>query len=197
MPFGPPRLSRDGKHDRLQIVFGLLTDADGCPVAVEVFEGNTGDPKTLAAQIDKLKQRFALKRVVLVGDRGLITSARIDEELKPAGLDWITALRAPAIQALAPRRALQLSLFDERDMAEIASPDYPGERLVVCRNPFLAEERPQARADLIGATESELAKIRTARRALTTRCEARARLPSCRRGPGTVQGRQALSADDR
>ena len=155
--------SRDGRPDRPQIVFGLLCAADGCPVAVEVFAGDTADPKTLAAQIDKLKQRFALKRVVLVGDRGLITSARIDEELKPAGLDWITALRAPAIQALAaeggPR---QLSLFDDRDMAEIASPDYPGERLVVCRNPLLAQERARTRADLIGATEKDLAKIRTA-----------------------------------
>ena len=140
--------SRDGRPDRPQIVFGLLCAADGCPVAVEVFAGDTADPKTLAAQIDKLKQRFALKRVVLVGDRGLITSARIDEELKPAGRDWITALRAPAIQALAaeggPR---QLSLFDDRDMAEIASPDYPGERLVVCRNPLLAQERARTRAE--------------------------------------------------
>jgi hypothetical protein len=155
--------SRDGRPDRPQIVFGLLCAADGCPVAVEVFAGDTADPKTLAAQIDKLKKRFALKRVVLVGDRGLITSARIDEELKPAGLDWITALRAPAIQALAAEGGpLQLSLFDDHDMAEIASPDYPGERLVVCRNPLLAQERARTRADLIGATEKDLAKIRTA-----------------------------------
>jgi hypothetical protein len=138
--------SRDGRPDRPQIVFGLLCAADGCPVAVEVFAGDTADPKTLAAQIDKLKKRFALKRVVLVGDRGLITSARIDEELKPAGLDWITALRAPAIQALAAEGGpLQLSLFDDHDMAEIASPDYPGERLVVCRNPLLAQERARTR----------------------------------------------------
>lgn len=155
--------SRDGRPDRPQIVFGLLCAADGCPVAVEVFAGDVGDPKTLAAQIDKLKKRFALKRVVLVGDRGLITSARIDEELKPAGLAWITALRAPAIQALAAEGGpLQLSLFDDRDMAEIASPDYPGERLVVCRNPLLAQERARTRADLIGATENDLAKIRAA-----------------------------------
>jgi hypothetical protein len=134
--------SRDGRPDRPQIVFGLLCAADGCPVAVEVFAGDTADPQTLAAQIDKLKKRFALKRVVLVGDRGLITSARIDEELKPAGLDWITALRAPAIQALADDDGpLQLSLFDDRDMAEVSSPDYPGERLIVCRNPALAAER--------------------------------------------------------
>ena len=112
--------SRDGRPDRPQIVFGLLCAADGCPVAVEVFEGDTSDPQTLAAQIDKLKRRFALKRVVLVGDRGMITSARIEAELKPAGLDWITALRAPAIQALAADDGpLQLSLFDDRDMAEM------------------------------------------------------------------------------
>jgi hypothetical protein len=155
--------SRDGRRDRLQIVFGLLCAADGCPVAVEVFEGDTADPKTLAAQIDKLKKRFALRRVVLVGDRGMITSARIEEELKPAGLDWITALRAPAIQALAADDGpLQLSLFDDRDMAEISSPDYPGERLVVCRNPALAAERRRKREDLLAASERELAKIRAA-----------------------------------
>src|SRR5512147_817727 len=155
--------SGDGRPDRPQIVFGLLCAADGCPVAVEVFAGDVGDPKTLAAQIDKLKKRFALKRVVLVGDRGLITSARIDEELKPAGLAWITALRAPAIQALAAEGGpLQLSLFDDRDMAEIASPDYPGERLVVCRNPLLAQERARKREDLLAASEKDLAKVQAA-----------------------------------
>ena len=155
--------SRDGRPDRPQIVFGLLCAADGCPVAVEVFAGDTGDPKTLATQIDKLKKRFGLKRVVLVGDRGMITGARIDEELKPAGLDWITALRAPAIQALAVEGGpLQLSLFDDRDMAEISSPDFPGERLVVCRNPDLAAERARKRDDLLAATEGDLAKIQAA-----------------------------------
>ena len=155
--------SRDGRPDRPQIVFGLLCAADGCPVAVEVFEGDTGDPKTLAAQIAKLKGRFKLKRVVLVGDRGMITSARIEEELKPAGLDWITALRAPAIQALAADDGpLQLSLFDEKDMAEISSPDFPGERLVVCRNPHLAAERARKREDLLAASEKDLAKIQAA-----------------------------------
>ncbi|MGB9027721.1 MAG: IS1634 family transposase, partial [Rhodomicrobium sp.] len=124
--------SRDGQRDKLQIVFGLLCAADGCPVAVEVFEGNTGDPSTLAVQVTKLKERFGLSRVVLVGDRGMVTEARIEKDLAPAGLDWLTALRAPAIQALAADDGpLQLSLFDERDMAEIASPDYPGERLIV------------------------------------------------------------------
>ena len=155
--------SRDGRPDRPQIVFGLLCAADGCPVAVEVFAGDTGDPKTLATQIDKLKKRFGLKRVVLVGDRGMITGARIDEELKPAGLNWITALRAPAIQALAVEGGpLQLSLFDDRDMAEISSPDFPGERLVVCRNPDLAAERARKRDDLLAATEGDLANIQAA-----------------------------------
>jgi hypothetical protein len=155
--------SRDGRPDRPQIVFGLLCAADGCPVAVEVFEGDTGDPKTLAAQIDKLKKRFGLKRVVLVGDRGMITTARIEHDLKPARLDWITALRAPAIRALAADNGpLQLSLFDDRDMAEIVSPDYPGERLIVCCNEALAAERARQREDLLGATEKDLAKIRAA-----------------------------------
>src|ERR1700757_1263705 len=129
--------SRDHRGDRSQIVIGLMCAADGCPVAVEVFEGNTADPLTLSAQIDKLKQRL-----VMVGDRGVLTSARIEQTLRPAGLDWITALRAPAIKQLAAAGGpLQPSLFDGRDMAEITSPDYPGERLVVCKNPLLGEER--------------------------------------------------------
>ena len=153
--------SRDGKKDKLQIVFGLLCAADGCPVAVEVFEGNTGDPSTLAVQVTKLKERFGLSRVVLVGDRGMITAARIEEDLAPAGLDWLTALRAPAIQALAADNGpLQFTLFDERDMAEIASPDYPGERLIVCRNKALAAERARKREELLAATEAELARIK-------------------------------------
>src|ERR1700737_275384 len=142
--------SRGHRGDRPQIVIGLMCAADGCPVAVEGFEGNTADPLTLSAQIDKLKQRFHLQRVVMVGDRGLLTSARIEQTLRPAGLDWITALRAPAIKQLAAAGGpLQPSLFDDRDMAEITSPDYPGERLVVCKNPLLAEER--ARSPLRGA----------------------------------------------
>src|SRR6478735_1369836 len=130
--------NRDGKKGKLQIVYGLLCAPDGCPVAIEVFEGDTGDPRTLAAQIDKVKKRFALERVALVGDRGMITQARLDAEIAPAGLDWITALRAPAIRTLVEAGALQMSLFDQRDMAAITSPDYPGERLIVCRNPDLA-----------------------------------------------------------
>ena len=152
--------SRDHRSDRPQIVIGLMCAADGCPVAVEVFEGNTADPMTLSAQIDKLKQRFKLQRVVMVGDRGLLTSARIDQTLRPAGLDWITALRAPAIKQLAAAGGpLQPSLFDDRDMAEITSPDYPGERLVVCKNPLLAEERARKRTELLTITEKELARI--------------------------------------
>ena len=151
--------SRDGKKGKLQIVYGLLCAADGCPVAVEVFEGNTANPMTLSAQIDKLKERFGLSRVVLVGDRGMITSARIRDELRPAGLDWITALRAPQIRALVDAGAFQLSLFDERDLAEITAPDFPGERLVVCRNPLLAEERTRKREDLLHATEAALTKL--------------------------------------
>ena len=151
--------NRDGKAGKLQIVFGLLCTSAGCPVAVEVFEGNVGDPSTLQLQIDKLKARFALERVVLVGDRGMITEARLEETLKPAGLDWITALRAPAIRSLMEAGAIQLSLFDERDLAEITAPDYPGERLVVCRNPLLAEERRRKRLALIDATEKKLAPI--------------------------------------
>src|SRR6516165_2518849 len=151
--------NRDGKAGKLQIVFGLLCTAEGCPVAVEVFAGNIGDPATLASQVAKLKQRFKLERLVLIGDRGMITAARLEETIKPAGLDWITALRAPAIRALVEAGAVQLSLFDERDLAEIASPDYPGERLMVCRNPLLAEERARKRGELLDATEKKLTAI--------------------------------------
>jgi transposase len=149
--------SRDGKKDKLQIVVGLLTSGDGCPVAVEVFEGNTGDPKTLASQVDKLRERFGLERVVLVGDRGMITDARIREDLSKAeGLDWITSLRSPAIAALVAAGSLQLSLFDQKDLAEISDPAYPRERLVVCKNPLLAEERGRKRRELLAATERDL-----------------------------------------
>jgi hypothetical protein len=152
--------SRDSRPDKMQIVFGLLCAADGCPVAIEVFEGNTGDPSTIGEQIVKLKERFGLKRVVMVGDRGMITQARIEGDLKPAGLDWITSLRAPAIQKLAAEGGpLQLSLFDERDLAEIESPEFPGERLVVCKNPALAEERRRKRDELLDATEQDLKDI--------------------------------------
>ena len=154
--------NRDGKKGKLQIVYGLLCAPDGCPIAVEVFEGSTGDPSTLGAQVTKLKQRFGLDHVVLVGDRGMITQARITQDVKPAGLDWITALRAPAIRGLIEGGAFQMSLFDDRDMAAITSPDFPGERLILCRNHALAAERARKREDLLQATERELARIRTA-----------------------------------
>jgi hypothetical protein len=151
--------NRDGKSGKLQIVFGLLCATEGCPVAVEVFEGNVGDPSTLARQINKLKERFSLERVVLIGDRGMITNARLEETVKPAGLDWITALRAPAVRSLVEAGAIQLSLFDRRDLAEITTPDYPDERLVVCRNPLLADERARKRRELLDATEKKLIPI--------------------------------------
>ena len=152
--------SRDHRRDRPQLVIGLLCAADGCPVAVEVFEGNTADPNTLSTQIDKIRRRFKLSRVVMVGDRGVLTSARIDQTLRPAGVDWISALRAPAIKELAAEGApLQPSLFDDRDLAEIVSPDFPGERLIVCKNPLLADERSRKREALLAATEKDLARI--------------------------------------
>src|ERR1700744_2459617 len=161
-PLAQRGYSRDGRKGSLQIVYGLLCAPDGCPVAIEVFDGNTGDPTTLARQIEKLKQRFKLDHVVLVGVLGKITRAHIDDDIKPAGLDWITALRAPAIRDLLNSGALQLSLFDERDMASISSPDYPGERLIVCRNADLAAERTRKRQDLLAATERELGRIQAA-----------------------------------
>ena len=152
--------SRDGKKDKLQIVIGLLTNGEGCPVAVEVFDGNTGDPTTVASQVTKLQERFDLKRIILVGDRGMITDARIREDLsKVEGLDWITALRAPAIAALVEGGLLQLSLFDKKDLAEISDPEHPNERLVVCKNPLLAEQRTRTRRELLEATERELQTV--------------------------------------
>jgi len=155
--------SRDEKSGKLQIVVGLLTNGDGCPIAVEVFAGNTGDPKTVAGQIAKIRERFGIERVVLVGDRGVLTSARIREDLKPTeGIDWITALRAPSIQQLVASGSLQMGLFDEKDLAEISDPAYPGERLIACKNPILAEERARKREDLLKATEKELAQVAAA-----------------------------------
>ena len=151
--------SRDGKKDKSQIVFGLLVTPEGCPVAIEAFSGNTADPTTLKSQIHKLRERFGLQHLVMVGDRGLITQARIREELRPLQLDWITALRGPQIRKLVNRGDLQLSLFDDKDLAEIESPDYPGERLIVCRNPLLAERRASKRQQLLEATQQELDKI--------------------------------------
>ncbi len=152
--------SRDERAGNLQIVFGLLTNAEGCPVAVEVFEGNTGDPATVAAQVSKLRERFGIEQLVLVGDRGMLTAARIREDLQPLrGLDWITALKSAEVQKLVSGKALQLSLFDERDLAQISHPDYPGERLIACYNPLLAEERKRKRRELLAATEKKLDEI--------------------------------------
>ena len=157
--------SRDGKKNKLQIVFGLLCSPEGCPVAVEVFEGNTSDPKTVACQVDKLRFRFGLARVVLVGDRGMLTSARIREDLAGVeGLRWITSLRAPAIRKLIADKTVHPSLFDQRDLAEVTSDDFPGERLIVCRNPRLAAERRRKRLELLAATEKLLEPIAHATR---------------------------------
>jgi hypothetical protein len=155
--FGRPK--RGGRSER-QILFGLLGTRAGVPVGVEVFSGNTADPSTVGPAVDRLQGRFGLERVTMVGDRGMITDARINEELRPRGVDWITALRAPTIRNLMKGDGpLQLSLFDEQDLAEIYSPDFPGERLVACRNPLLAEDRARKREDLLGATEEKLTKL--------------------------------------
>ena len=149
--------SRDGKPGEPQIVYGLLCAPDGCPVAIEVFSGNTGDPTTFTAQVNKIRKRFGMTRVVLVGDRGMITSKRIEEDLRPVeGLDWITALRNGSIKKLVEQDTIQLSFFDEKDLAEVTSPDYPDERLIVCRNPLLADERARKRKVLLAAAEKKL-----------------------------------------
>jgi hypothetical protein len=163
-PLGKIGYPRDGVKGRLQIVYGLLCTTGGIPVAIEVFDGNTADPNTLASQIGKLKQRFGLTHLCLVGDRGMLTTARINNELRPAQLDWISALRAPQIKALVQGGALQPSLFDEQNLFQIIHPDYPGERLVCCRNPALADERAAKRQALLTATENELEKIAAATR---------------------------------
>ena len=152
--------SRDGKRGQEQIEFGLLTNHEGCPVGVDVFEGNTGDPATVASQVSKLKEQFGIE-VVLVGDRGMLTSARIEALKEAGGMGWISALRSDQIEALVNSGDLQLGLFDERNLVEITSPKFPGERLVVCRNPNLAEERARKREALLTATESELEKVRS------------------------------------
>ncbi|MCI0584220.1 MAG: IS1634 family transposase, partial [Chloroflexi bacterium] len=158
-PLAVQGYSRDHRADRAQIVFGLLTDERGCPLAVEAFPGNTADPSTLEAQIAKLRDRFGLAEVVLVGDRGMLTSARIERLKDLGGIGWVSCLRSAAIRRLVDGGDLQLSLFDERNLAEIRSPEFPGERLVVCRNPVLAAERARKRAELLAVTETELAKV--------------------------------------
>jgi hypothetical protein len=161
-PRGAIGRPKDGVHGRLQIVYGLLASKDGIPVAIEVFKGNTGDPATVAAQVTRVKDRFGITRVVLAGDRGMLTAARLREDVRPAGLDWITALRAPQVKALARDGDLQLTLFDTQDLAGITSPDFPGERLVACKNPFLDAERARKRESLLAATEADLGKIAAA-----------------------------------
>lgn len=155
--------SRDGKSDKLQIVIGLLCAPDGCPVAVEVFKGNTSDSSTIESQVKKVQERFGIERVVLVGDRGMITETRLRNGLRDTeGLDWITALRAPQISKLVASGAIQLGVFDKRDMAEITHPDYPDERLIVCRNPSLAFDRAKTREALLNRTERDLEKVKLA-----------------------------------
>jgi hypothetical protein len=155
--FGRPK--RGGRSQR-QVLFGLLATPEGVPVGVDVFRGNTGDPDTVGSALDRLQKGFGLKRVTVVGDRGMITDARIETELRPRGVDWITALRAPTIRKLMKEGGpLQLSLFDQQDLAEICSPDFPGERLIACRNPLLAEDRARTREELLEVTEQKLAKV--------------------------------------
>jgi Transposase DDE domain len=161
-PLGAIGHPKDGVRGRLQIVYGLLTCAEGIPVAIEVFKGNTGDPVTVAAQVAKVKDRFGIAKVVLVGDRGMLTAARLREDVAPADLDWITALRAPQVKKLVRSGDLQLTLFDQADLAEISSPDFPGERLIACMNPFLEAERARKRESLLQATEADLGKIAAA-----------------------------------
>jgi hypothetical protein len=161
-PLATRGYSRDGKAGKDQIEYGLTCDPEGRPVAVEVFAGNTADPTAFISAAATVKDRFGLAEVVMVGDRGMITTARIEALKELGGLGWITSLRAPAIQALADSGALQLSLFDETNLAEISHPDYPAERLVACRNPALADQRSRKRDELLAATEADLAPIAAA-----------------------------------
>jgi hypothetical protein len=159
-PLAKRGYSRDGKKNRTQIEYGLLTDPHGRPVAIKVFPGNTGDPTAFIDAVKIVQDKFKLTKMVMVGDRGMITSARIDAMAEKTDLGWLTALRAPAIKALAAEGGpLQPTLFDEQDLAEITHPDYPGERLVACRNPFLAVERARKRSELLTATETILAPV--------------------------------------
>jgi transposase len=161
-PLGAIGHAKDGVHGRLQIVYGLLTTKEGVPVAIEVFKGNTADPATVASQVKKLRERFCISHICVVGDRGMLTKARLKDDLVPAELGYITALRAPEIKALVAGGTIQLSLFDQTDLFEIAHPDYPGERLVACKNPALAEERARKRESLLASTEAELGAISAA-----------------------------------
>ena len=153
---------RDGKKGKLQVNYGLLTDARGCPVAVSVFEGNKSDSKTLMLQVHMMRNRFGINTLVIIGDRGMISQKQIDDDLRDLdGVDWITALKSPAIRKLIDGGSLQLGLFDERNLFELTHPDFPGERLVACRNSELAKLRAHKRQSLLEATTQELTKIRT------------------------------------
>lgn len=158
-PLAARGYSRDAKSGKAQIEYGLLTDDAGCPVAVEVFAGNTADPTAFVSAVDRVRTRFGLERVVMVGDRGMITSARIAAVKTLGGIGWVSSLRAPAIKKLAEGGHVQVSLFDEANLVEIAHPDFPDERLVACRNPALAAERARKREELLAATESALEAI--------------------------------------
>jgi hypothetical protein len=160
-PLGKIGHDRDGKKNKLQVNYGLLTTRTGCPVAVSVYEGNTGDAKTLMPQVAKLREDFGLEQVVLVGDRGMISHKAIQELRELEGLSWITALKSTQIRALVEGEALQLGLFDERNLLELTHPDYPGERLIACRNPELAKLRGRKRQALLEATQKELEKVRS------------------------------------
>lgn len=151
--------SRDGKRGKPQVEYGIVADPEGRPLAVEVFAGNTGDPTAFVSVVQTVRKRFGLNDITFVGDRGMITQARIDALRELSGADWVTALRAPAIKELVEAGAIQLSLFDTANLAEITHPDYPGERLVACRNPVLAEQRARTRDALLAATEAALTKL--------------------------------------
>ncbi len=158
-PLAKRGYSRDGKPGKLQVEFGLLTNAEGAPLAIEAFAGNTGDPSTFMGQVEKVKERFRVDEVVWVADRGMLTGAQVAKLQEVAGNHWVTALRAPTIKQLIEAGSIQLSLFDTQNLAEVTDPRYPGERLVVCFNPLLAEKRAKKRADMLAATEKELAKV--------------------------------------
>jgi len=169
--------SRDGKKGTLQIVFGLLCNQAGCPVAVEVFTGSTADPKTLPPQVEKVRQKFGLSRVIFVGDRGMLTAARLREDFQGVeGLGWISALRTKEIQKLVAGSGFQFSLFDDQDFGEVYSPEFPGERLIACRNPLLQQERERKREELLQATEQKLQKIADATRRRKNRLKGKDRI---------------------
>lgn len=159
-PIAKRGYSRDEKRSKLQITIGLLTNREGCPISIEVFPGNMSDSGTLAAQVDKLKERFNLKNIILVGDRGMITKTKIENTLKPNGISWISCLRSESIRKLIGDAAIQSTLFDDTNIAEISSPMYPDERLIVCRNPDLADKRRHTREELLIETEKMLLKIK-------------------------------------